>query len=88
MITSSRSRISCSSSREALSTTLEEEIIKILVSLVRMVIYVDTAYGIISTATKIFIVRCLWSVEHTKYLYKICSLKYCSDENLTEEDKA
>ena len=73
---------------EALSTTLEDEIIKILVSLVRMVIYVDTAYGIISTATKIFIVRCWWSVKDQKYLYEICSLKYCSDDNLTEEGKA
>ena len=73
---------------EALSTNLEDEIIKILVSLVRMVIYVDTAYGIITTATKIFIVRCCWSAQHKKYLYKICSLKYCSNDNLTEQGKA
>ena len=49
---------------EALSTSLEEEFIKIIMSLVKMIIYLDVAYGIISMGTVMYIIKLSWSFEY------------------------
>ena len=61
---------------EALSTNLEEELIKIIMSLVKMIIYLDVAYGIISTATKVYVVKLWWDMDGGRYLYQVYCLPY------------
>ena len=61
---------------EALSTSLEEEFIKIIMSLVKMIIYLDVAYGIISMGTVVYIIKFWWSFEYGKYHYKVYCLLY------------
>ena len=50
--------------------------IKIIMSLVKMIIYLDTAYGIISTATKVYVIKLWWDMDVGKYLYQVCCLPY------------
>ena len=61
---------------EALSTSLEEEFIKIIMSLVKMIIYLDVAYGIISTGTCVYIIKLWWSVTYAEYHYQVYCLPY------------
>ena len=63
---------------EALSTSLEEEFVKIIMSLVKMVIYLDVAYGIISTATLVYVIKLWWSIDHGQYHYQVFTMPYVS----------
>ena len=61
---------------EALSTSLEEEFVKIIMLLVKMIIYLDVAYGIISMGTCVYIIKLWWSVTYAKYHYQVYCLPY------------
>ena len=61
---------------EALSSSLEEEFAKIIMSLVKMPIYLDVAYGIISTGTVVYVIKLWWSFEYGKYHYQVYCLPY------------
>ena len=62
---------------EALSTSLEEEFVKIIMSLVKMIIYLDVACDIISTGTCVYIIKLWWSMTYAKYHYQVYCLPYC-----------
>ena len=61
---------------EALSTSLEEEFMKIIMSLIKMIIYLDVAYGTISMGTCVYIIKLWWSVIYGKYHYQVYCLPY------------
>ena len=62
---------------EALSSSLTDEFIKIIMSLVKMIIYLDVAYGIISTGTCVYIIKLWWAVSYGEYHYQVYCLPYC-----------
>jgi len=75
-------------SGEALSTTIEDEIIKVLLTMFRSLTYLETAFGVVSTADTVYILKAEYCEETAIFVWHVYCRKYIvNDVSLMDQGK-